>query len=252
MTALIIICSIIAFFVLLFSVRVRVDLKMDDVLRLSVRVFGIKINILPKKPKKYSLRKYTLKKIRARDAKAEAKERKKAEAKAKKKKEKAEAKKKKAAMTKAEKKAVKAKKRASTPPIPDMISLFKDVLSLFFSSFFSKFHFHIAKVIIRVGSDSADKTATLHGAVCTALAPVLTFIDRHTNLHTKKNFTVYIEPDFLSDKITADIDIGFSMSLGGVLSALIKAGVKFIVGWVKIKPSAPDTEGAEHGNSNEK
>ena len=52
MPALIIIGSIIAFFVLLFCVRVRVNVKMKEELELSVVAFGAKIKILPKKPKK--------------------------------------------------------------------------------------------------------------------------------------------------------------------------------------------------------
>lgn len=237
MPAMIIIGSIIAFFVLLFTVRVRVNVKMKEELELSLIVFGAKIKILPKKPKKYDLKKYTLKKIQKRDEKAAAKAQKKAEAKAKKKKEKDEKKKAAKALTKEQKKAIKAKKKASRPPIPDMISLFKEVIGLFFGTFFSKFHFHVAKIKIKVGSNDAATTAILHGAICAALGPTLTFIDRHSNLHTKRNYTLYIEPDFTSDKIDIDIDLGFSMSLGGVLSAAIKAGFRFIMGWTKIKPT---------------
>lgn len=237
--ALIVIGCILAFFVLLFTVRVRVNIKMKDELELTVIAFGARIRILPKKPKKYNLKKYTLKKIQKRDEKAALKAQKKAEAKAKKKKEKAEVKKKAKALTKEQKKAIKAKKKASRPPIPDMISLFKEVIGLFFGSFFSKFHFHVAKIIIKVGGSDAAKIATTHGAICAALGPTLCFIDRHSNLHTKRRTVVYIEPDFTSKKISMDIDVGFSLSLGGVLSAAIKAGWRFIMGWTQIKPTPP-------------
>lgn len=237
MPALITIGCILAFFILLFTVRVRVNIKMKDELELTVIAFGARIKILPKKEKKYNLKKYTLKKIQKRDAKAALKAQKKAEAKAKKKKEKEAAKKKAKALTKEQKKAIKAKKKASMPPIPDMISLFKEVIGLFFGTFFKKFHFHVAKIKITVGSSDASTTAIMHGAICAALGPTLMFIDRHSNLHTKRNFEVYIAPDFTSDKIVTDIDVGFSLSLGGVLSAAIKAGWRFIMGWVKIKPT---------------
>lgn len=245
MPALIIIGCILAFFVLLFSIRIRVNLKMKEELELTLIAFGVKIKILPKKPKKYKLSNYTLKKIQKRDAKAAEKAKKKAEAKAKKQKEKAEAKKKAKALTKEQKKALKAKKKASRPPIPDMISLFKEVIGLFFGTFFAKFHFHVARIIIKVGSSDAAKTATLHGAICAALGPTLTFIDRHSNLHAKRNFIVYIEPDFTSEKLDMDIDVGFSMSLGGLLSAAIKAGFKFLIGWTKIKPTPPQEDKTE-------
>lgn len=242
--ALIVIGCILAFFILLFTVRVRVNIKMKEELELTVIAFGARIRILPKKQKKYNLKKYTLKKIQKRDEKAAAKAQKKAEAKAKKQKEKAEAKKKAKALTKEQKKAIKAKKKASRPPIPDMISLFREVLGLFFGKFFSKLHFHVARVIIKVGSDDAAKTAVMHGAICAALGPTLTFIDRHSNLHVKKRSILYIEPDFTSDKIKMDIDLGFSLSLGGVLSAAIKAGWRFIMGWTQIKPTPPQGENA--------
>ena len=251
MPALIIIGCIIGFFVLLFCVRVRVNIKMKDELELSVIAFGVKINILPKKPKKYKLNKYTLKKIAKRDAKAAAKAQKKAEAKAKKKKEKQEKKKAAKALTKEQKKAIKAKKKASRPPIPDMISLFKEVIGLFFGTFFSKLHFHVAKIKIKVGSNDAATTAVLHGAICAALGPTLTFIYRHSNLHTKRNYIIYIEPDFTSDKIDMDIDLGLSLSLGGVLSAAIKAGFRFIMGWSKIKPTPPKEQPTEKTDTTE-
>ena len=247
--ALIVIGCILAFFVLLFTVRVRVNVKMKDELELTVIAFGARIRILPKKQKKYNLKKYTLKKIQKRDEKAALKAQKKAEAKAKKKKEKAAAKKKAKALTKEQKKAIKAKKKASRPPIPDMISLFKEVLGIFFGTFFSKLHFHVAKIIIKVGGSDAAKIATTHGAICMALGPTLCLIDRHSNLHTKRRSVIYIEPDFTSEKINMDIDVGFSLSLGGVLSAAIKAGWRFIMGWTQIKPTPPtdgnDSVGAQ-------
>ena len=55
---------------------------------------------------------------------------------------------------------------------------------------------------------------------------------------------IYIEPDFTSEKISMDIDVGFSLSLGGVLSAAIKAGWRFIMGWTQIKPTPP-TDGSQ-------
>ena len=245
--ALIVIGCILAFFVLLFTVRVRVNIKMKDELELTLIAFGARIRILPKKQKKYNLKKYTLKKIQKRDLKAAAKAQKKAEAKAKKQKEKAEAKKKAKALTKEQKKAIKAKKKASRPPIPDMISLFGEVLGLFFGTFFSKLHFHVAKIIIKVGGSDAAKTATTHGLICAALGPTLTLIDRHSNLHVKKRSVIYIEPDFTSEKINMDIDLGFSLSLSGVLSAAIKAGWRFIMGWTQIKPTPPADENNSTG-----
>jgi len=84
MPALIIIGCIILFFVFLFTVHAYITIEMTDDVALTVRVLGIPIRILPKKPKTYNTKNYTLKKIRKRDAKAAAKAAKKAEAKKKK------------------------------------------------------------------------------------------------------------------------------------------------------------------------
>jgi len=238
-----IILGILAFFVLIFTVRARVTIEMKDELFLSVSVLGITIKILPKKPKKYDLKKYTPKKIAKRDKiaaekaakKAEADKKKKAEKEAKKKQKKEEQ----AKLTKAEKKAIKAKKKASMPKIPDMLSLFLKIIKLFFSGLFSKFHFHVARLRIKVGSSDAATTALMYVGICHAINPVLNFLDKHSNLHGRKNADIDVSPDFLSEELKLDIKLGFSTSLGGILGVAIKAGFKFIFGWFKIKPSAP-------------
>lgn len=241
--ALIVIGIIAAIFVALFAIRVRVDLEMSDELHLSVLAFGIKIKILPKKPKKYKLSNYTPKKIAKRDRIAAEKAAKKAEA-AKQKKAAKEQKKKdkedrEAKLTKADKKAIKAKKKASRPPIPDMISLFSRILKIFFSGLFSKFHFHVARIKIDIGSDNAATTAMMCVGIRTAIRPVLNFLAKHSNLHGMRRAEISVTPNYLSEEIKADVKLGFSTSLGGILGVAIRAGFSFIFGWFKIKPTVP-------------
>ncbi len=265
MIPFIIIMSVLLLFVLIFSVHAKVIIELRDELSLTVSVLGIKIPILPKKPKKYNLKKYTLKKIAKRDEKAEKErleaEKKKAE-KAKKKAEKAKEKKRQKAalkkMSRKERRELKAKKRASRPAIPDMISLFSEVIGLFFSGFLSHLHVYVARIRITVGSDEAAKTAILHTAICQALYPTLIFLDRKSNLHGIKKADVYIEPDFCSEKISADVKIAFSLNLFGLLCTVLKPAFRFLIGWSEIKPS-PTTEAPTHlhhnlsnGNSEQK
>ena len=239
--ALYIFLGIIAFFVLIFSVRVRVTIDMAEEMRLWVSVLGIKVNILPKKPKKYKIGNYSLKKIAKRDAKKAAKEKKKAEKAAlKKKKKDAEKKAKKEAeakLTKAEKKAKKAAKKASSPPLPDLVSLLLKTLGFFFPGIFAKFHFHVARIKLKIGGADAAQIALTYYAVSNALGPVLNFIDKHSNLHGMSRAEIEVVPDFLSEEIKADVKLGFSTSLGGILGILLKTGFKFIFGYFKIKPS---------------
>ena len=245
MIALYIILGIIALFVLIFSVRVRVTIDMADEMRLWVSVLGFRINILPKKPKKYKLGNYTLKKIAKRDAKKAAKEKKKAEAKALKQKKKAAEKKAKkeneAKLTKAEKKAKKAEKKASRPPLPDLINLLLKTLGFFFPGLFSKFHFHVARIKLKIGGSDAAQIALTYYAVSNALGPVLSFIDKHSNLHGMRRAEIEIVPDYLSEEIKADVKLGFSTSLGGILGTVLKAGFKLLFGYMKIKPSGETT-----------
>ena len=246
--ALITILAIIAFFVVLFTVRVRVNLELKDELSLSVIAFGIKINILPAKPKKYNVKNYTPKKIAKRDAKAAEKAKKKAEKaklKAAEKKKKKDAQKK---LTKAEKKAIKAKKKATSPKLFDMVGLFANIAKLFFSGLLSKLHFHVARIRITVGSSDAASTAMMYCGICTALKPVLMFLDKHSNLHGMKKADIFITTNYLSEKLDLDLKLGFSMSLGGLLGVALKAGIKFLTGWSNIKPSPPS--GTDEKNTN--
>ena len=250
--ALYIILGIIAFFVLIFTVRVRVTIDMADKMRLWVSVLGIKINILPKKPKKYKIRNYTLKKIAKRDAKKAAKEKKKAEAKALKKKKKAEAKK---AKKESASKLTKEERKASSPAIPELIKLLSNTLGFFFPGIFAKFHFHVARIKLRIGGPDAAKIALTYYAVSNALGPVLSFIDKHSNLHGMRRAEIEIIPDYLSEEIQADIKIGFSTSLGAMLGILIKTGFKLLTGYMKIKPTSktqPSNKPSEPPSTEEK
>jgi len=252
--ALYILIGIVALFALIFTVRVRVTVEMADELKLDVSVFGIKIGILPKKQKKYKLSNYTLKKIAKRDRKKAIKEAKKAEAAALKKKKKDEEKKKAAQekLSKEEKKAIKAKKKASRPPLPPLIALLRDTLGFFFPSIFGKFHFHVARIKLKIGGKDATQTALTYYAVTNALGPILGFIDRHSNLHGMNRAEIDVSPDFLSEEIKADVKIGFSTSLGGILGTAIKTGFKLLAGYMKIKPAtATNTDHTSAKTQNE-
>ena len=143
-----------------------------------------------------------------------------------------------AKLTKAEKKAIKAQKRAKMPPVPDMIPLFLQVLKTFFSGFLGKFHFRVVRIKIGVGSADAATTAMIYSGICTAMKPVFKFLDKHSNLHGMKTAEIDVYPDFLSDSITADVKMSFSMSIGGLLGVVFKTAFKFLFGWIKITPKS--------------
>ena len=240
MPALIVIGCIVLFFVILFTVHINVRIIMGDDMTLILKVFGIPIKILPKKPKTYDPKNYTLKKIRKRDAKAAEKEAKAAEKKKKKKEEKERKKAEKAAeqakLTKEEKKAIKEKKKASRPPITELIPLALNVAKLFFSRFFGKIHIRVIKLNVRIGAGDAMTAAVIYGLANQAVQYTMEFLRKFCRVDKYSRSDIRIEPDFLIEDIAFDFDLNIRVTLGGMLGAVIKAGWKFLVGYEKIKP----------------
>lgn len=242
MPALIVIGCIILFFVILFTVHINVSIAMGDDMSLVLRVFGIPIRILPKKPKTYNPKSYTLKKIRKRDAKAAKKEAKAAEKKKKKQAEKelkkAEREAEEAKKTPEEKKAEKAAKKASKPPLTDLISLALNVAKLFFSRFFGKLHLRVAMLHVRVGASDAMSAAMIYGVANQGVQYTMEFLKKFCRVDKYSQSDIRIEPDFLIEDIVFEFKLNVRVTLGGVLGAVFKAGWKFLVGYIKIKPSS--------------
>ena len=232
--------GIVLFFVLLFTVHAYITLEMREEMALTIRVLGIPIRILPKKPKVYKPSHYTLKKIRKRDAKAAKKE---AEKAAKKKakalekaKKKADKKAELAKLTRAERRARKAEKKASKPSLGEFIALTCRVIGLFFNRFFGKLHIKVAMLHVRVGAADAMQTAILFGVANQSVQYLLAFLERISHVDGLRRADIRVEPDFLSEKIEFECKLTFRLSLGNVLGAVIKAGWSFLIGYLKIKP----------------
>lgn len=232
---------ILAILILLFSVRIFVNLELDDELKLNIWAFGFRIKILPKKEKKYKLSDYTPKKIAKREAKRKKLEEKKAAKKAAKNAKRRELSK----LTKAERKALKKKKRESRPAVTDMITSATGILGLFFSTFFSHLHVKTSRIKIKVGGPDAAQVALRWYAIYAACDSLIAILDRSSHIHGKKNAEVSIEPDYLSEKIDMDIKVSFSMNLFGILCVLIKVIVKAINEWLSIQPQKPATTAAK-------
>lgn len=243
MTPWIVIGCIVLFFVILFSAHAHVTVEMAEDVALTVRFLGIPIRILPKKSKTYKIKNYTLKKIRKRDAKAAQKAAKAAEKKKQKQAAKAEKKAAAAKLTKEEIRERKEKKKASRPALTDLIPLVCRTLSLFVSRFFGKLHIKVAKLHVRVGGADAMQTAVVYGGVNQAVQYLVEFLRRTCRMSSLKNADIRVEPDFLSDKVEYEFKLTVSVSLGNVLGALIKAGWRFLVGFIRIKPDPDHPKG---------
>lgn len=220
MTALYILGGI---FLLLFGIamiRAEVIIKYADDFGLAVRVCGIKITIMPRKQKKVHPRDYSTKKIARREAKAA----KKAEKAAKKKK----AKKAKKAAEKAEKAELKKKGKLKKKPIGEIISLILALVKTAVSRFAKHLRIRIARLHINVATGDAAGTAILYGTVAQSAAYIAALLDSTKTLKNPVHADVDIRADYLSEKTTADIEIGFSLRIWQVFDILIRTGITFV------------------------
>ncbi len=234
---------IILLFVLLFTVHAFITIDLKDDFALMIRVLGIPIRILPSKPKKYNIKKYTLKKIRKRDEKAAkaavkkaAAAKKKAQEKAKKKAEKKEAE---AKLTKAQKKAIKKAKKAKRPKMTEFIPLTARVVGLFFSRFFGKIHIKVARLHIRVGGGDAMGVAMTYGVVYQSVGYLFKLLEKICHVDGLKKAEISVVPDYTLKGMAFDCNLTFRVSLGNLVGAALKAGFAFLKGYLKIKPD-PD------------
>ncbi len=231
---------IVLLLVLLFTVHAYVNIDLKDEFALTVRVLGIPIRILPAKEKKYNIKKYTLKKIRKRDAQAAKKAakkaaaaKKKAEEKARKKAEKKEAD---AKLTKAEKKAIKKAKKAKRPKMTEFIPLTARVAKLFFSRFFGKIHIKVARLNIRVGGGNAMAVAMTYGVVTQSVGYLMKILEKICHMDGLKKAEITVLPDYTVEGMVFDCDLTFRVSLGNLVGAALKAGFAFLFGYLKIRP----------------
>ena len=240
---------VLAILILLFSVRIFVNLELDEDLKLNIWAFGFRIKVFPKKEKKYRLSAYTPRKIARREAKRQKIEAQKAEKRAQRL-----AKRKakwgeKTSLTRAERRELRRKKRASRPAVTDMISSATGILGLFFSTFFSHLHIKASRIKIKVGGPDAAQVALRWYAIYAACDSLIAILDRNSHIHGKKNADISVEPDYLSEKIDVDIKVSFSMNLFGILCVLIKVIVKAITEWLNIQPQQTATTAAKPKSS---
>ena len=141
-----------------------------------------------------------------------------------------------AKLTKEEKQAIKEKKKASRPPITELIPLALNVAKLFFSRFFGKIHIRVIKLNVRIGAADAMTAAVIYGVADQAVQYTMEFLRKFCRVDKYSKSDIRIEPDFLIEDIAFAFDLNIRVTLGGVLGAVFKAGWKFLVGYIRIKP----------------
>lgn len=193
MIALYIILGIIALVALLLCMRVGINIVLEDELRVYLRVLFFKLRIYPQRSKKYKKKKQKQKKKKAETVIRES----------------GDAPKKK-------------------PPLTDTIKTAAELVRTFSAAFARHLHVKLAVVNIRVATGDAASTAILYGAVSGAVACLVDAIDEITNLSSLHGSEISVEPDFLSERTQALLNITLSLRVIGALSVLAKTLFRYL------------------------
>jgi hypothetical protein len=224
-----ILIGIIAFFVLLLSIPIKVSLSFDDKIHLSVKYLFIKLDILPTGPKKEKAPKP-----------------------------------KKEPEPKPEKPKDETPKEKKPNPIIEMVKangydgmmlVIKNlgrVLGIYGGKLFKSIVFDEIDVYISVGTGDAASTAIKYGETCQKVYPVLGFICSNNIV---KKYDILVEPDFLANKTENELFIDFSVTVRKIINAtlamvfrlIFSVALKFILGAKKGKENtqSKDTNTAQ-------
>lgn len=218
--------GIIAFFVLVLSIPVKISLAFDDKIHLTVKYLFIKLNILPMGPKKE----------KAPKSKKEPK-------------------------PKPEKPKDETPKEKKPNPIIEMVKAngydgmmlviknLGSVLATYGGKIFKSIVFDEIDVYISVGTGDAASTAIKYGETCQKVYPVFGFICSNNLV---KKYDILVEPDFLANKTENELFIDMSLTIRKIINATIAMVFRLIfkVGLTFIKGAKKDKEGSQTQDKN--
>ncbi|MBQ8207683.1 MAG: DUF2953 domain-containing protein [Clostridia bacterium] len=218
MTGLWITLGILLFLTLILFIRIRfiIDFHGEDIC-LTLKILGIPIRLMPKKEKRQRIRlsDYSYKAIQRQRKKEEKKNAK--------------------AALKAEKRS--AKKAKEPPkekqPLSDTISLIAELVKYLLGKFLGHLRIDVTEIKIAVGSEDAARTAIMYGIINQAAAALLDILGAITNVKKNRKNEIAVYADFTSEKIKADINIGFSLRIGHVFSIAIGTLFRYIGNMIK-------------------
>ena len=211
MVFLYILLGILALFLLIMFIPVKLGIQYNEKAELYLKIFFVKIKLSPRK-KKVNLKKYSpraMEKARKKQIKKRIKEEKKLVKKAGKKK-------------KAEKKPSKLKEIFSHPTdIPSFITDVYDILSIVTDKFTKRLKVRILSLNIDIGSDNAARTAILYGSVCAGVNALLSSLVHFTRYDENDNDNITVTPNFISEKTVCDVHLQVSLRPGQVFTFII-------------------------------
>lgn len=232
LTALYIFLGIIAFFVLILSIRITVNGEFFEEFRLSIKWLFIKIDILPAKKKDKPKKEKAPKEKKEKEPKAETTEE--------------------VVEEKGENIFLKFYHNQGFDGVIQLINNVGKALGKLMHSF--KKHIVLRELYLWMtvtGGCDAAETALEYGRICQKVFPALSFIC--SNLTVKK-YDVEIEPDFLGQKNTAQFAFSVSVRPIFILNALIvlvfrllvNVALKFLMG---IKDKSKNNENINEGGA---
>lgn len=203
----------------ILCLRVSVRIGVDENFSLVAGVGFIRIRIFPAKEKKLKLSDYRIDKFR----KLEEKKRLAAEKKKAKKAKKSPPAEQKAASQPAGGSAEKKKR-----DIPALISKLTRVAGVFLKRFGKHLRIDLKKLNIIIATGDAAQTAIIYGAVIGAVQNLYALLAGSGTLRTTKKSELFVEPDFLSEKMQVEVDLRFSFMIWQLFDMAIRAGVEFL------------------------
>jgi len=234
MIALYILLGIVLFFALLFSMKIKVYVRLTDELRLRAGFGPVLLTLVPKKKKAVRASDFTWKKHQKRlkkDAEARRKKAEKASAKAA---AKAEKDKKKAEAARLAEAAQKAAEDTDADhdsnkleTILSLVSFALEEIPRFVSYFETDFRMLSVTVC---GKDAAD-TAVKTGQISAIASLLLELLRNKTRLHIARGALIDVQPDFTGEKTRFEVDFRFRLRLFSV----IRVGWHTLLWFVKQK-----------------
>jgi len=231
MTFLIILGAVVLFFVMLFSLNLKLDAAILDTVTIRAGIGPVMLTLSPKKERRIDPRDFSYEKHQKRLKKDRKKALKKAE-KARLKNEKKTAKKAEAEKLKkeAEKSGEEIKKKKF--PLGFILALVKFVLREL-DLFIGYFRVEIKELHITVGGKDAEAVGKTYGRIAGALPLLIELLDHKTRLKKLKENAVSVNADFLLAKTQIRAHIRLQLRL----SSILKVGVHALIWFIKQKIS---------------
>lgn len=216
MIGLYILAGIIIFFILLLqvstSIRVSYNSAKTESFRIYAKIGFYKLNIIPLKPKK--TRKIKKKRFKLFRRKKD----------------------KKIVKKKDKNKQIKEKKKDKLKyTVKEIIEFSKDLGFASLKKIRKYLRIKIYKMNIKVGAEDAYKTAMLYANLNQAAYYLYEILRNNFNLKAQN---INISSDFLSEKVSFDIDIKAGIKISGSLNMLIAMAIHFMKLWSKSKKNS--------------